>query len=285
MSLVLCGAVESFAQNRYSKSTPRNTSSNGCDSVLLSQRRDGNYMVRRYRVKHDCDRNNDFAVHYRINLSTMSPTLGGNSSELAALNAFMDSLTRDSLIHVHSVTITGYASPDGLEASNLRLAKARAADFRNYLDKKYGLSNKYNVNIEAVVDDWDSCLSALDKSKIEGSDKAAAIIRRKDGMAAKERELKSMPQVWNYLAANVLPPLRQADIEFEYGRDDIAETRVLVAEKRPAARPAPATKPQPQPVQNDRCCCCGEDMNANIVVVDDMTNGLIVEMGAVDIDY
>lgn len=281
MALTLCVFTESKAQRPGTASDCRRGGRHCCDSVLLSQKRDGNYMVCKYLVKHD--RNNDFAVRYRINLSTMSPTSDGNGSELAALNAFMDSLARDTTMHIHSVTITGYASPDGVESSNLRLANARAVNFKNYLDNRYGLSKKYKVNIEAVVDDWDSCLAALDRSKIEDSERAAAIIRSRESRADKQRSLKSMPKVWNYLAADVLPPLRQADIEFYYGQDGIAETRTRVAETRPAETTAVAQKPRQH--ENRCCCCCGEVITSNVTCVEDMTNGLIVEMDDVDVDF
>lgn len=240
-------------------------------------------MVKRYWIKHDDDRCNDFQVRYRINLATMSPDTYGNNSELAALNAFMDSLARDSMMHVKCVTITGYASPDGVEASNQRLAHARAVNFKNYLDKRYGLSNRYKVNIEAVVDNWDACERALRNSNIENRDEAVRIIRSRDDRTDKERRLKAMPAVWNYLASDVLPPLRQADIAFDYGHDDIAETRVLLVKSAPAQRPA--AKATPAPKDYERCRCCGCDIRERVVVVEDMTNGLIVAMGEDDVDF
>lgn len=279
LSLSLCGFNGTFAQ-RY-----KTVSRHAADTVLLSQNCDGNYTVRKYLIRNESDCNSDFAVRYRINLSTLAPNADGNGQELTALNAFMDSLMRDTLMHVRSVTITGYASPDGIEASNRKLAHARAVDFKNYLDKRYGLSKRYNVNIEAVVDGWDSCVKGLSNSKIENRDRAVAIIRSDETMAEKERNLKAMPGVWNYLAANVLPPLRQADIEFDYSRDDITVTRVR-NEQQPRAA-AVVTQNKPKPAQNDvnRCCCCGEVITDRMTYVVDMTNGLIVEMDEVDIDY
>ena len=275
LSLALCGLNDAVAQNARSVSKPAS------DTVLLSQSRDGDYMVRKYLVKHDCGCNSDFAVHYRINLSTMSTATANNGAELSALGTFMDSLARDTTMHVRSVTITGYASPDGVEASNKKLARARAVDFKNYLDRKYGLSSKYDVRIEAVVDGWDKCLNKLEKSNVDGRRDAAAVIRSNESMPVKERKLKSMKGVWNYLAANVLPSLRQADVEFDYGRDDIAETRVLVA------RPVPVATVQTvstQPVESKKAPCCCEQVT-DVIFVEDLTNGIIIEMGEVDVDY
>ncbi|MBP3482301.1 MAG: hypothetical protein J6K28_02780 [Alistipes sp.] len=280
LSLALCGISDAVAQNARPVSKPAS------DTVLLSQSRDGDYMVRRYLVKSNGGCNSDFAVRYRINLSTMSPSLSDNGVELSALNAFIDSLATDSMMHVRSVTITGYASPDGTETANMKLAHARAADFKKYLDNKYGLSSKYDVRVDAVVDGWDSCIDGIEASNLAQRKDAVAIIRSNDDMSVKQRKLKSMKGVWNYLASNVLPPLRQADIEFDYGRDDIAETRVLVARPVPAAPAATATLVS-RPATTDKSACpcgCAEQVTS-VVLVEDMTNGLIIEMGEVDIDY
>lgn len=279
LSLAVCGFNGAFAQ-RY-----KTVSRHSADTVLLSQKRDGNYTVRKYLIKNDCDCNSDFAVRYRINLSTLAPNADGNGQELAALNSFMDSLVRDTMMHVRSVTITGYASPDGVEASNRKLAHARAVDFKNYLDKRYGLSKRYAVNIEAVVDDWDSCAKGLGNSKIADRDQAMTIIRSNDTKAEKERRLKAMPGVWNYLAVNVLPPLRQADIEFDYSRDDITETRVYNAPPKAVVVADKSRKHADAQCNTDKCCCCGEVITDRMTYVEDLTNGLIVEMGTVDIDY
>ena len=275
LSLALCGFNSTYAQ-RY-KTVSRQTT----DTVLLSQRRDGNYTVRKYLIKNDRDCNSDFAVRYRINLSTLLPSADGNGKELAALSSFMDSLARDSTMHVHSITITGYASPDGVEASNKKLARARAVDFKNYLDQRYALSEicNCNINIEAVVDDWDACVNGLRNSNVIDRDRAVSVIRSNSTRVEKERSLKAMPAVWNYLSANVLPALRQADIEFDYSQDNITETRTWIEQPKPT--PAPS-KPKPQA---NRCCCCGEIITDRMAIIEDLSNGLIVEMGAVDIDW
>lgn len=249
----------------------------GVDSVLLSQSCDGDYMVCKYLVRHNSEGNSDFAVRYRINLSTMSPNLDDNNRELAQLKLFMDSLSRDSMIRVRTVEITGYASPDGVEASNQQLAHARAVTLKNYLDGKYNLSKRYNVAIEGVVENWDACDKALGKSNVAGRDKALAVIRSRESKAEKQRDLKAMPAVWNYLKADVLPTLRYADVEFGYNRDKVVVTRTRMNKPKPATRPV---------VQNDdRCCCCGAVVTETDTFVEDMTNGIIVEMDEVDVDF
>ena len=94
------------------------------DTVMLSEATDGDYIVRRFLVKRQGD--TDYSIRYQINLASLSAALDGNSRELDGLNAFVDNLMRDTLMHVKSVEITGYSSPDGPRAFNETLARNRA---------------------------------------------------------------------------------------------------------------------------------------------------------------
>ena len=268
MLLALASLPTVSAQSR------RTTARSAADSVLLSQSLDGDYMVRKYLVKHDSPGNSDFAVRYRINLSTMSPNLDDNNRELAGMKAFMDSLAGDPMIHLNSVKITGYASPDGVEASNKKLAYARAVTLKEYLENRYDIIKRYDVGLEGIVEDWAACEKGLERSNVAGRDKALALIRGGATMVEKQRTLKSMPAVWDYLKVNVLPKLRYADVEFAYNRDEVVVTRTLV------------NKPKPAPVVADnKCCCCGAVVTETETFVEDLTNGLIVEMDEVDVDW
>lgn len=268
MLLALAGLLPASAQR--SGRVMRNSSA---DSVLLSQYRDGDYVVCKYIVKHGGEDNNDFTVRYRINLATISHDLDENDRELANLKLFMDSIANDPTIHVKRVDIKGYASPDGVESSNLKLAYARAETLKNYLESRYGISNRYKVETDGFVEDWQACESALGKSNVAGRDKALAVIRGKEPQTDKQRALKAMPAVWNYLKGNVLPKLRYADVEFAFNRDEIVEVRRRVEHPKPADPPA------------NLCRCCGEMITATDTFIEDKTNGLIVEMDDVGADW
>ena len=274
ISFTLLLAIAGFANT--SAQSYRSYSSQKQDSVLLSQTRDGDYIVSKYLIKHNAQNNSEFAVRFRINLSTLSTNLDDNNKELADLKEFMDSVAANSNIHINSVKITGYASPDGVEASNQKLAYARATTLKNYLDNKYDISKTYKTEVEGVVENWSACEKALSSSNTADKDKALSIIRGSQSQVEKQRSLKAMPAVWNYLKANVLPKLRYADVEFGYNRDQVVVVR------KPAERPKPAPKPA---VKENRCCCCGEIITETETVIEDLTNGIIVEMDEVDVDF
>ena len=134
------------------------------DTVMLSETTDGDYLVRRFIVKRPGD--TDYSVRYQINLAKLSSTLDGNSRELGDLDDFVGNLMKDTLMRVKSVEITGYSSPDGPLKFNEALARNRAQDFKNYVDRKYGFSNKYDVTVNAVAEDWEMCRALVAKSEV-----------------------------------------------------------------------------------------------------------------------
>ena len=182
------------------------------DTVMLSEATDGDYIVRRFLVKRQGD--TDYSIRYQINLASLSAALDGNSRELDGLNAFVDNLMRDTLMHVKSVEITGYSSPDGPRAFNETLARNRAQDFKSYVDKKYGFSKKYDVTLNSVAEDWEMCRALVAQSPVPDKQAVLGILDGKQSSDAKELALKKIPAAWEYMIKHILQILFGTDIIF-----------------------------------------------------------------------
>lgn len=232
--------------------------------MLLSEKTDGDYLVRRYMVRNQGDA--DYTVRYQINLAKLAPSLDDNTSQLDRLGAFVDRLMRDTAMQVKSVTITGFASPDGTVAFNDALARKRAQDFKNYVDRKYNLSQRYDVAVHSVAEDWEMCRALVAQSSIPDKQAVLNIIDSSRSIEAKEQALKQLPPVWSYMKQHILPPLRRVEMTIDYGSGTVVELR------RRIVRPAPAPAPKPK----ERCCC---------VVVDDSATGIIVELPVTGRDF
>ncbi len=237
------------------------------DTTMLSEKVEGNYLVRRYRVNRD-DVDAQYSLKYSVAASSISSLTGGNAAELADLDRFVEGLKRDTSLHVQRIVITGYASPDGNAKSNEALALSRAQKFRSLLDSRYGLSTEYKVEVDADAESWSDCKEAVAKSSIADRARVEEILLSSASDATKEMQLKQMPQVWNVFRTQILPPMRRVELNIYYNRDMIVEVRTFIEKPKPAPRP----KPQPR-----RECCCGQ------VVEDDMI-GIIVDMGGHDDD-
>ena len=65
----------------------------------------------------------------------------------------------------------------------------------------------------------------------------------------KEIALRRIPEVWNYLASNILPSMRYADIEFDYGVDEFVTRTTVEPQSKPSEpEKQPETTTQPQPI-------------------------------------
>ncbi len=226
------------------------------DSVFVSERIENNYRVKTYRIKSDGDA--DYEVRYRINLAALNDSLGNNSEELAALDAFLRGLQSDSLTSRARATITGYASPDGPHAFNASLAKRRADDFRSYLDRRYNLSQRFDVTTSSVAEDWAECREMVSTSNIPDRTRVLDIIDSDRSDESKEQALRGMASPWSYLKRDILPALRRVEVVIAYKADQIVEVRERIAAPAPVIV---ATAPE-------RCC----------TVVDEDITGIIVEV-------
>lgn len=259
------------------------------DSVLLSKRIDGNYEIRQYLVKGTNVMESDCTVHFPINSSKMSQTFSDNTAEINSLKAFMAKLKKDTLMHVKAVKISAWASPDGTEASNLKLAKARAATWASYLMSQCPGMKNFAVESSAAVATWEDCLPMLDKLPQAELKMATDIINGNHTAAVKEAHLSKNPVVWSYLKEQVLPEFRCAEVEIHYTRASVVEQRVLIRKPAPAPAPKPESTPKPAPAQQTQPTAQNKpvvvEKNIEYIIIEDKNKGVIIEMDEANVDW
>ncbi len=163
-----------------------------------------------------CEADREFSLRYQINISKMISSYDNNSKELSGLKSFVDNLMTDCQKTVSKINITGYSSPDGVTVNNLRLAKARAQDLRQYINREYGMS-KYGGETKGVVHKWSDARSLVQRSSIpQKSDVIKIISNTTLSEAAIESRLKAIPSAWSYMVKYILPKMRLVEIEVVY---------------------------------------------------------------------
>ena len=71
---------------------------------LLSERTEGDYIVRRYLIKGTQPRQADFTVQYAVSKAQVSGQFDENSAELRAIGDFIERMRRDSMIDVRGTS-------------------------------------------------------------------------------------------------------------------------------------------------------------------------------------
>ena len=164
---MLAVAVATVATAQNTTSTPP------ADAILISQIRSGNTVVSRYKIPHNDGRQAEFDMHYAINRSNISPNFSDNSRQIAELKDFMMQ-AKDTTMHISTIHIVGYASPDGSQKMNDTLAAARASSLYHYAVNTY--HPKQNIDVEHKTFKWSDCVAVVEKSDIPQKSEVLAIL-------------------------------------------------------------------------------------------------------------
>ena len=211
------------------------------NAILVSQTREGNVVTSHYKIPHDDGKQAGFDVHYAINHSEIAPAYSNNSQEISDMKDFM-AHTKDTTMHISSIHIVGYASPDGNAKNNDSLASQRAQSLYLYAVNTYHPEQKIDTNHKTFH--WNDCVAVVEKSDVPHKDQVLAILQSTaHSEAQKEYALRKLPDVWGYLQTNILPQMRYADIEFDYGVDEFV-TRTTVVKPAETAKPVQTAQPQ-----------------------------------------
>lgn len=216
------------------------------NAILVSQTRQGDVVITRYKIPHNSGRSAEFDMHYAVNNSNIVPTYSDNSSQIADLKDFMAQCC-DSTMHVSEIHIVGYASPDGDIKQNDSLASKRAQSLYHYAVNTYHPTQSIATSHKALR--WSDCVTAIENSDVPNKEQVITILKSTSHTEPqKEIALRRMPEVWNYLATNILPQMRYADIEFDYGVDEFVTRTTVEPQAKPTETEQPAQSTQTQPI-------------------------------------
>lgn len=125
----------------------------------------------------------------------------------------LDSLSQNYFIR--SVDVTGYASPDGPQEFNAKLAQDRGNTTAKFVAgemQKLNIEGGQNESFfkkSAVAEDWDGLKKLVQSSSIVNKDQVLSAISLGDA-DQREAELKKNKAAWKQLASQILPQLRKS---------------------------------------------------------------------------
>jgi hypothetical protein len=221
------------------------------NAVLVSQTRNGNVVVSRYKIPHNSGKHAEFDIHYAVDKIKIVPTYSDNTQQIAELNDFM-AQSKDTMMHISAIHIVGYASPDGDSKENDTLASQRAQSLYHYAVNTYHPKQKIDTTHKTFK--WSDCVEAVENSDIPQKETVLMILKSTSHTESeKEQTLRKLSESWRYLTAHILPKMRYADIEFDYGVDEIVTrtTTITPSESAKATQVSQPTSQQPEEVVVD----------------------------------
>lgn len=169
-------------------------------------------------------------LQFDLNKSTVNTQLANNKAELEKMRKTIDLVKDDPDVHITSITLHGYASPDGSYANNERLAKNRTKAVYSYLRGIYPVEEKL-ISFSSTAEDWQGVKDYLAQNNIPQKQTVSDIIATNLSPDAKEKSIATKAgAAHRYLIDNVYPQLRRTEytVNYEVRNFNLEEARKLV---------------------------------------------------------
>ena len=138
---------------------------------------------------------------------------------------------------INKLEVAGYASPDGEQDLNAKLADARQEKAQKYLQKQLKKA-KVNAEIESNVtaEDWAGFQAAMEASNIQDKELVLRVLSMYTDPEEREAQIKNLSVAFKTIAEEVLPALRRSRLILTtdlIGKSD--EEIAALAQNDPAA--------------------------------------------------
>lgn len=158
-------------------------------------------------------------LDFPVNQITINPDYRNNSAELKKIQQTVEAVKNDPYATITSLSIKGYASPEGTYKGNAYLAENRAKALLDYVKEHYDLSG-VELTVDFEPEDWEGLEVAVEKGNLPDKEELLAIIRADEpaDWDAREWKLKSLNGGSSYkiLLRDVYPSLRHSDYRVNY---------------------------------------------------------------------
>lgn len=133
------------------------------------------------------------------------------SQQMKDLQAAIKEANSNERKAIHSLEVAGYASPDGAQALNEKLAKNRQDVAQKFLAKDLK-KNKINQAIESNItaEDWEGFKAALENSNIQDKELVLRVLSMYNDPEERETQIKNIAAAYKNIADEILPALRRS---------------------------------------------------------------------------
>lgn len=174
-------------------------------------------------------------VNFPVNRTEIYPEYMVNPVELRKITSSIDTVRMNPDATVKSITLCGFASPEGPYNNNVRLAKGRTEAVKEYVRSQYTFE-KSVFHTNSVPEDWEGLRDSVAVSILP--DRAQIIEFIDNGnvpVEVRNDELrKRFPVSYAYLLKNIYPSLRHTNYAIDYeirSYTDIDEIRKVLKER------------------------------------------------------
>ena len=136
--------------------------------------------------------------------------------EITALKQFLADAANNERIEVKGIEISAFASPDGEESLNDKLAANRMKNSDSFFKKEM---KKAKLNADASVykttslaEDWDGFKTLMQESDIQDKELILRVLSMYSDPVVREKEIKNISAAYEEIADKILPQLRRSKL-------------------------------------------------------------------------
>lgn len=156
-------------------------------------------------------------VTYPTDGTEILPDYLDNRSELSKITSLIDSLRLDPDITLTSLSIKGFASPEGDYSRNERLARLRTDALKSYVSRLYSFGEGF-ISSSYEAEDWAGVRSGVERSSLAHRSELLSIIDD-PGLSPDARDWRMKlryPGDYRVILETIYPSLRRCDYRVSY---------------------------------------------------------------------
>jgi len=154
-------------------------------------------------------------LHYLINSSSVRWS-EMKAEDIKALSAYFKTVKADDKKEYKGIEVSAYASPDGAEDFNEKLANKREVSSSKYVKKSmkkakladYTSDEFFKSNV--TPEDWDGFKKLMQASNIRDKELILRVLSMYSDPEVREKEIKNISAAFSELEEEILPKLRRA---------------------------------------------------------------------------
>jgi len=155
-------------------------------------------------------------LNFKLNRYELLRDFENNAQVLRDVDQIVSEIRNDSNLTVTNFRVTGYASPEGNEQSNMKLSENRARSFVEYLGNTYGIKSS-DISVDWKGEDWEGLRKVVMENNFDHKDEILAALDEPNNLKRKNK-LKAVNggQSYRMLLKDYYPPLRRNEYTIAY---------------------------------------------------------------------
>ncbi len=164
-------------------------------------------------------RSTEYSINFNFKVADtrLQPSHGNNQQQIDELAGYLGDVMNDKTLDVKQIIIYGYASPEGPEKLNERLAEGRAQTIVDLVVSRKMVPRNL-VSTEYRGEDWQGLVDVLNGGTLPYAADIVSIIEGTENVASRKSKVKSYEGGAPYreMLSTIYPPLRRSKFYIDY---------------------------------------------------------------------